>query len=330
MRVSIIVTNYNYRAFLPDALDSALAQTHGDVEVIVVDDGSTDGSAEVIKRYADRVRPIFKSNSGQTDSTNVAFTQATGDVVIFLDADDTLTETAAECHLANFEDPRVVVSHGYLEAVTAEMAPLGRRIPFRLDPAGDYLARFLRYGPNACLASFTSGGAWARRFLEQVLPMPTENLKIIGPDGYLSAISPLFGRVGTVNGIVGRYRIHGSNRGPYGYSFTPDYLAARWAAYRARVAFAAEWAGRMGHPVDPERWTDRAGWKLLLTAHAAHLLNEESAEVPLKRLVAAPMRDAATPFHKRWACMLMLTAVGCSPRAAALPMTKWILDRKWG
>jgi glycosyltransferase involved in cell wall biosynthesis len=330
MLVSIIVTNYNYGSFLAEAVDSALGQTHDNVEVIVVDDGSTDGSDAIIRRYGDRVRPIFKANSGQIDSINVGCTAASGDVVIFLDADDTLVETAVEQHLASFEDPSVVVSHGYLEVVNADMTPLGRRLPFRLDPAGDYRERFLRYGPSAYPASFTSGGAWSRRFLEQALPMPPENIGIVGPDGYLAPIAPLFGRIGTVNAIVGRYRIHGSNRGPYGYSFTADYLTARWAAYLARLGFAAEWAQRMGYPVDPEHWADRAGWKLILTAYAAHLLDPDTARVPLSRLIAAPMRDAATPLHKRWACMLMLTAVGCSPRATALQMTKWILDRRWG
>lgn len=330
MLVSIIVTNYNYGAFLADAIDSALAQTHDEIEVIVVDDGSTDGSDEIIRRYGERVKAIFKRNSGQIDSVNVGFTQAAGDVVIFLDADDTLVETAVERHLANFALPDVVVSHGYLEVVDADMKALGKRLPYRLEPAGDYLARFLRYGPNAYPASFTSGGAWSRRFLEQALPMPAEDIRIVGPDGYLASIAPLFGRIATVETIVGRYRIHGSNRGPYGYRFTADYLTARWAAYLARLAFAADWARRKGHAVDPERWVDRAGWKLILTAHAAHLLDRRSAPVTFRRLVASPMRDATTPVRKRWACALMLTAVKCSPRAAALPMAKWILDRKWG
>lgn len=331
MLVSIVVTNYNYGAFLAEAIDSALGQTHDEIEVIVVDDGSTDGSSEIIRRYGDRMTSVFKPNSGQTDSTNVGFSHTAGDVVIFLDADDILVETAVERHLAVLEDPEVVVSHGYLEVADANMKPLRRRIPHRLDPGGDYVARFLRYGPSAYPASFTSGGAWARRFLAEVLPMPTDDVSIVGPDGYLSAIAPLFGRVGTLDATVGRYRIHGNNRGPYSYSFTADHLKARVAAYHARVAYAAKWAQRRGHQVDPAQWVERAGWKLNLAAHSADLLDGGIASVPMKRLVTAPMRDAAaTPLHKRWAYMLMLAAVRLSPRPAALPLSKWILDRKWG
>ncbi len=64
-RVSIVVLNYNYATYLPLAVDSALAQSHPDVEVVVVDDGSTDGSAAVLDRYADRVRVVRKANGGQ-------------------------------------------------------------------------------------------------------------------------------------------------------------------------------------------------------------------------------------------------------------------------
>jgi glycosyltransferase involved in cell wall biosynthesis len=330
MLVSIIISNYNYAAYLADAIDSALAQTHPDVEVIVVDDGSTDDSRAVIEGYGSRVRSIFKANTGQVPSTNVAFAVSRGDVVILLDADDVLLENAAERHLDSFRDPATIVSHGYLEVVNARMEPLGKRLPFQLAPAGDYVQHFLACGPSAYPASFTSGGAWSRRFLERVMPMPEDNLKIIGPDGYLSALSPLFGRIGAVHEIVGRYRIHGNNRGPFGYSFTPEYLNARLRAYYARVAYAASRARDMGYTVDEERWLDRAGWKLLLSAHAAGLLDGKTDGVTPKRLFSAPLHETCCPLPKRMLYALMMAGIRYSPRAMALPMSKWMLDRKWG
>lgn len=60
--VSIIINNYNYGRFLREAIDSALNQTYPHVEVIVVDDGSTDGSQEIITSYGDRVIPVLKEN----------------------------------------------------------------------------------------------------------------------------------------------------------------------------------------------------------------------------------------------------------------------------
>ena len=91
---SVIVNNYNYGKFLPQAIDSALEQTYPRVEVIVVDDGSTDDSREIISRYDSRIRSVLKSNGGQASALNAGFTASHGDVVLFLDADDFLYPSA--------------------------------------------------------------------------------------------------------------------------------------------------------------------------------------------------------------------------------------------
>src|SRR5437764_1069566 len=88
--VSVIINNYNYGRFLAEAIESALSQTLPATEVIVVDDGSTDNSPEVIGRYEGRIRSIMKSNGGQASALNAGFGASSGDVVIFLDADDVL------------------------------------------------------------------------------------------------------------------------------------------------------------------------------------------------------------------------------------------------
>src|SRR3954451_10156846 len=93
--VSIVVNNHNYARFLPAAIDSALAQDHARTEVIVVDDGSTDGSTDVIRRYRDRLHAVLKDNGGQASAFNAGARAARGDVVLFLDADDVLLPTAA-------------------------------------------------------------------------------------------------------------------------------------------------------------------------------------------------------------------------------------------
>ena len=77
MRLSIIVNNYNYARFLSHAIDSALAVAHEDVEVIVVDDGSTDHSRSVIEKYGGKIRSIFKPNGGQASAFNAGYAVAT-------------------------------------------------------------------------------------------------------------------------------------------------------------------------------------------------------------------------------------------------------------
>ena len=91
---SVIVNNYNYGRFLPDAIDSALAQTYVPLEVIVVDDGSTDASRDIMSGYLPRIRPVLKPNGGQASALNAGFAASRGDVVLFLDADDILFQSA--------------------------------------------------------------------------------------------------------------------------------------------------------------------------------------------------------------------------------------------
>src|SRR5215207_5228480 len=88
--VSVVVNNYNYERFLREAIDSALEQTYPHTEVVVVDDGSTDGSREVIAGYGEQVIPVLKENGGQASAFNAGFEASGGEVVIFLDADDYL------------------------------------------------------------------------------------------------------------------------------------------------------------------------------------------------------------------------------------------------
>ena len=86
--VSIIINNYNYDQFLSQAIDSALNQTYPYLEVIVIDDGSTDNSRNIISSYGDRIVPILKSNGGQASSLNEGFKTSKGEIIFLLDSDD--------------------------------------------------------------------------------------------------------------------------------------------------------------------------------------------------------------------------------------------------
>ena len=94
--VSIVITNYNYAQFVAAAIESALAQDHPRCEVIVVEDASSDGSREVIGRYAERVRTVFLPvNGGQVAALNAAWPLARHELLMFLDSDDLLAPHAA-------------------------------------------------------------------------------------------------------------------------------------------------------------------------------------------------------------------------------------------
>lgn len=99
--VSVIIPVHNAEKYLPAAIESALAQTWPHVEVIVVDDGSTDSSLSVAKRYeSDRVTLMHQENSGASAARNKGLEMAGGAYIQFLDADDLLSEDKIECQVA--------------------------------------------------------------------------------------------------------------------------------------------------------------------------------------------------------------------------------------
>ena len=100
--VSVIIPCYKQAQFLPEALISALSQTHGSVEVVVVDDGSPDKAAEVAAQHG--VRCIRQKNRGASEARNAGFRASHGDYVLFIDADDKLTPRSIQAHLQCFAE----------------------------------------------------------------------------------------------------------------------------------------------------------------------------------------------------------------------------------
>src|SRR5579872_6996796 len=94
--VTVLINNYNYGRFLREAIDSALKQTYKNIEVVVVDDGSTDESREIIRGYGDRVVPVFKANGGQASAFNEGISASRGEIICFLDSDDIFHPTKVE------------------------------------------------------------------------------------------------------------------------------------------------------------------------------------------------------------------------------------------
>lgn len=114
--VSVIVPAYNYAAFLAEAVESALRQSHAALEVIIVDDGSTDNTAVVAQLLAHsdrRVRYIHQHNQGLSAARNTGMRAAQGEYFVFLDADDVLHEHKLTAHLEHFaREPAADISYG--------------------------------------------------------------------------------------------------------------------------------------------------------------------------------------------------------------------------
>ena len=86
--VSVIIPTYNRAAYIVEALESVFAQTYGDCEIIVVDDGSTDDTKAVLQSHMARIRYIYQENAGVSVARNTGISAATGEWIAFLDSDD--------------------------------------------------------------------------------------------------------------------------------------------------------------------------------------------------------------------------------------------------
>lgn len=91
MKISVVTISYNQAGYLRQCIDSVLNQNYPDIEYIVVDPGSTDGSREIIESYGDRIIKVFEKDAGPADGLNNGFGRATGDIFCYLNSDDTFS-----------------------------------------------------------------------------------------------------------------------------------------------------------------------------------------------------------------------------------------------
>jgi glycosyltransferase involved in cell wall biosynthesis len=206
MRLSIVICNYNYGRFLDSAIASAVGQRYPDTEVIVIDDGSTDDSASVMQRWGAKIVAIFQANQGQASAYNRGFLEAHGDVIVFLDADDTLDPEAGEAVMAAFRGHDVAKVHFRLRLVDAHGRALGGTIPLRLSE-GD-VSQHLRKG-LLYHSSPGSGNAYRREALVRVMPMPVFADDPHAADFFAIHGLALLGPVSTAAAhALGSYRVH--------------------------------------------------------------------------------------------------------------------------
>ena len=227
---SVIISNHNYGGFVGNAIESALRQQHRPLEIIVVDDGSTDNSLGVISAFGARVRPVFKENGGQASALNAGCRIAQGEVVFLLDSDDLLKPDAVETVLASWK-PETVMMHSRLDQVDAQgrATPGTVPAPWRRLDEGQVRDRLLEDGVYS--TTVTSGLAFRRDVLQRVLPIPEDQFRQ-GADGYLVRAIAFHGPVQAIERPLASYRRHGQNYTEAG--LTPAHLGIY---FRRRIRF---------------------------------------------------------------------------------------------
>src|SRR5690349_16338543 len=141
--VSVVIPCYNQAHFLGETIESVLSQSYPRVEVIVVDDGSTDNAREVAASY-DGVEYVHQENSGVATARNVGLKLCRGEFIVFLDGDDRLLRDALRINVEYLKaHPEFAFVSGQCRFIDSQGNPLPTPEPYRVG--GDYYAALLRY-----------------------------------------------------------------------------------------------------------------------------------------------------------------------------------------
>lgn len=321
-RVSIVIDNYNYGRFLERAIESALAQTYP-VEVVVVDDGSTDESRALLARWVDRATVVLKDNGGQYSAYNAGFARSTGDVVVFLDADDWLYPDTVQRALAAF-GKGVAKVHYRLDLVDAADRKLGTRVPSSLAH-GDVAWRLRDRGVLYASAP-ASGNAYRRAALLPLFPLPEPADDPVGADFFTIYGAALFGSVAALDEPAGAYRVHtASNRTAYTFG-NAGQRHDEQAKVRRRMQLFREWVNERTGLALPEL-TDFSQLKtefvsaLVERGYLGRLRTGASA---LPRLLHALWQHGEFSVPKKLGLSAWSFLVTCAPAPVARPIARYV------
>ena len=210
--VTVLVDTYNHERFIEEALSSVFAQDfpHTEMEVLVVDDGSSDRTPEIVRRFGSRVRLIQKANGGQASAFNVGISESRGRIIAFLDGDDWWDPAKLSRIVNHFEEHSEigVVGHGIYQVDS-----VAGRIVKTVPPAADDIS-FRTGAGAACFRDMmcffgTSRLAIRSEIARAVLPIP-ESI-VIEADEYLAILSIVRSKAALLCDPLTFYRLHEDN-----------------------------------------------------------------------------------------------------------------------
>ena len=216
-RVTVLIDTYNHERFIERAISSVLDQDMpmDGVEIIVVDDGSTDRTPDIVRRFEPRVRLIRKQNGGQASAFNFGFAEARGEILAMLDGDDRWAREKLRRVLETLEsNPDIgFVGHGFYEEYSDGRANglILPGKPYRLALASLQDAELFRH-----LAAFcgTSRMTIRESVLDKILPIPEE--LTIEADEYIFTLAPAIAPAMILNEPLCNYGIHAGNLFQFG------------------------------------------------------------------------------------------------------------------
>lgn len=211
MFFSVLIDTCNHERFVEQAVSSVLQQQFppSGYEVIVVDDGSADGTPEILRRFGSRIRVLHKPNGGQASAFNYGVPECRGEVIAFLDGDDWWVPEKLQrlADLFNGDSLLGFVGHSIVESYPGgheRIVAIDRLHRFRLDSVPS--ARFFRL--NRCFMG-TSRMAMRSRVAQRILPVP-ESL-VFEADEYMFTLAPALADAVILPDALTHYRLHGAN-----------------------------------------------------------------------------------------------------------------------
>lgn len=242
---SVVINTFNYGRYIGEAIDSVIGQSfpQEDIEIIVVDDGSTDDTSERVRRYGDRIQYIYKTNGGQASALNAGFERARGEIISFLDSDDywhpdKLLEVAREFERSGSMD---FVYH-FMDVVDEGRNKVDRYV-FPDPGEGRYIESYLR--GNLPWFSPTSGMSVRKSCLGKTMPLP-EDFRIAA-DIHLHYVLPFYLReLSLLKKPLGYYRLHGGNLSG-GNLLTPEKLRREQSIIVLNREYAERHARKLGY-----------------------------------------------------------------------------------
>jgi glycosyltransferase involved in cell wall biosynthesis len=202
--VSAIINNYNYGQFISEAIDSVLKQTYSNIELIIVDDGSTDNSRDIIENYAkefpNKITTVFKRNGGQASAFNCGFEISKGEIICFLDSDDFWFPDKIE-KIVNEHQIADIVEHSMLiNNHSCRWLPNKNNAQILMKERG----RFIRFAETSALS-------FSKQLLNKIFPIPEKGLEICSETYLLYSSLYFTNKVCTLKEALSFYRVHGKN-----------------------------------------------------------------------------------------------------------------------
>jgi glycosyltransferase involved in cell wall biosynthesis len=211
--VSVLITCFNYGAYVGQAIDSALAQTYPPSEIIVSDDASQDNSCEVVESYISRgynIRLLRNPHGGMAANLNAAYRNSNGDVICLLDADDTFLPGKVEAIVNAFRShPQAGFAIHRASLVDNQKRQRGMYPLLSALPSGDCAQ--CTYDNAGILMGLppTTNLALRREIAEQIFPIPVEYTGYA--EQMIHRLAPLMTELCAVDEPLARWRLHGQN-----------------------------------------------------------------------------------------------------------------------